>query len=79
MKTGKPNAPKMMIPGLLPFMLASLMMSDSVYKGGGTRGANGYVGGGSPIFIPKRTKHKGIMREQRRTGRGHGKMKYKFS
>ena len=33
---------------------------------------NGYVGGGSPIFISQPKKIKGYMRENRRTDRGHG-------
>lgn len=39
---------------------------------------NGFVGGGSPEFHPKRTKYKGWMREHRRTDRGHGYNKHRI-
>jgi hypothetical protein len=39
---------------------------------------NGYIGGGSPFFIPKRTKFKGYMREASRTDRGHGYNKHRI-
>jgi hypothetical protein len=50
-------------------MVLALTAGFNAMKNGGTSSpglANGYVGGGSPIYIPRRTRFKGYMRENRR-------------
>ena len=52
--------------GMFGALLLASLMNDKNYERPSFRGMNYTLGGYNPIYIPKRTKFKGYMRERRR-------------